>query len=154
MSHRSVFPACDPHTETDFERVANLPDESLPQMVDVTPPGVYFGYAQISARRSDGTTSDTLDEGRTKVHPMVMSLGWNPFYKNEKLTAVRHYPAVPASLSPHLLCFGMQEIHIMHPFDSDFYGHEMKAIVLGYIRPELNYTSRGAHPLILPIGRC
>jgi len=33
----------------------------------------------------------------------------------------------------------------MHPFNSDFYGHEMKAIVLGYIRPELNYTSRGAH---------
>ena len=32
----------------------------------------------------------------------------------------------------------------MYPFDADFYGHEMKAIVLGYIRPELDYTSRGA----------
>ena len=31
----------------------------------------------------------------------------------------------------------------MHPFDADFYGHEMKAIVLGYIRPELDYTTRG-----------
>jgi hypothetical protein len=39
----------------------------------------------------------------------------------------------------------MQEIHIMHPFNADFYGHEMKAIVLGYIRPELDYTSRGSY---------
>ena len=36
-----------------------------------------------------------------------------------------------------------QEIHIMHDFKSDFYGHEMKVIVLGYIRPELDYISRG-----------
>jgi len=104
---------------------ANLPDDSLPQMVDVTPPGVYFGYAQVSPRcsdnRVDGPSSGTLGEDQTQVHPMVMSLGWNPFYKNEKLTA---------------------EIHIMHPFDADFYGHEMKAVVLGYIRPELDYTSR------------
>ena len=31
----------------------------------------------------------------------------------------------------------------MHPFNADFYGHQMKAIVLGYIRPELDYTTRG-----------
>lgn len=31
----------------------------------------------------------------------------------------------------------------MHEFDSDFYGFEMRAIVLGYIRPELDYISRG-----------
>lgn len=32
----------------------------------------------------------------------------------------------------------------MHNFKSDFYGQYMKALVLGYIRPELDYTSRGA----------
>ena len=93
MPHRSVFSMCGPCTETDSGWIANLPDESLPQMVDVTPLGVYFGYAQISARRSDnhvdGPSSGELDEEQTKVHPMVMSLGRNPFYKNEKLTAVR-----------------------------------------------------------------
>ena len=31
----------------------------------------------------------------------------------------------------------------MHAFQSDFYGHEMRAVVLGYIRPELDYISRG-----------
>lgn len=41
----------------------------------------------------------------------------------------------------------IKEIHIMHDFSSDFYGHEMRAVVLGYIRPELDYTSRGHHLL-------
>jgi riboflavin kinase len=31
----------------------------------------------------------------------------------------------------------------MHEFNSDFYGCDMKALVLGYIRPELDYISRG-----------
>lgn len=28
-------------------------------------------------------------------------------------------------------------------YEHDFYGHEMSVVVLGYIRPELDYTSRG-----------
>ncbi|KAH9077407.1 riboflavin kinase, partial [Lactarius deliciosus] len=90
---------------------ANLPDESITPMTSVCKPGVYFGYAQVYG----------LSEQEGKVHPMVMSLGWNPFYKNERLTAV-----------------------FMHEFKSDFYGHDMQAVVLGYIRPELDYTSREA----------
>jgi len=31
----------------------------------------------------------------------------------------------------------------MHEFNADFYGRDMQAVVLGYIRPELDYTSRG-----------
>jgi hypothetical protein len=37
----------------------------------------------------------------------------------------------------------------MHEFASDFYDHELQAIVLGYIRPELDYTSLGDVPLSL-----
>ncbi|KAI0370203.1 riboflavin kinase [Pilatotrama ljubarskyi] len=96
---------------------ANLPDESITPMSSVTDTGVYYGYAQVS-REKDGKVLLPEEDGR--VLPMVMSLGWNPFYKNERMTA---------------------EIHIMHNFAADFYGHEMKAIVLGYIRPELDYTS-------------
>lgn len=33
----------------------------------------------------------------------------------------------------------------MHDFGSDFYGHEMNSVVLGYIRPELDYVSRGTY---------
>ncbi|KAJ3515438.1 hypothetical protein NMY22_g14452 [Coprinellus aureogranulatus] len=97
---------------------ANLPDESITPMSSVANTGVYYGYAQVVTEPTDGFKLEDV-----KVLPMVMSLGWNPFYKNEKLTA---------------------EIHIMHDFDKDFYGYEMRAIVLGYIRPELDYVSREA----------
>jgi len=97
---------------------ANLPDDSITPMSSVTKTGVYYGYAQISPERDGQIILPERDRG---VMPMVMSLGWNPFYKNERMTA---------------------EIHLMHDFDADFYGHEMKALVLGYIRPELDYTSR------------
>ncbi|GBE79409.1 riboflavin kinase [Sparassis latifolia] len=99
---------------------ANFPDESILPMSSVTQTGVYFGYAQVS-REKDGKI--VLPEEDAKVLPMVMSLGRNPFYKNKMLTA---------------------EIHLMHDFQSDFYGHEMKAVVLGYIRPQLDYISREA----------
>lgn len=71
--------------------------------------GVYYGYARVSCD----------DEG---VYPMVMSIGWNPFYKNQHKTI---------------------ELHIVHAYDADFYGKQMRAIVLGYIRPELDYISTG-----------
>jgi riboflavin kinase len=32
----------------------------------------------------------------------------------------------------------------MHDFRSDFYGYDMQAVILGYIRPELDYTSKGS----------
>jgi riboflavin kinase len=64
--------------------VANLPDESLPAMSNVTEPGVYYGFAQISA--SGG--QEPIAQEDLAVFPMVMSLGWNPYYKNERMTAV------------------------------------------------------------------
>jgi len=49
--------------------------------------GVYYGYAQVipPAEKVAAFSSEDLI-----VLPMVMSLGWNPFYKNEQLTAVRY----------------------------------------------------------------
>ncbi|KAJ8518366.1 hypothetical protein ONZ45_g4554 [Pleurotus djamor] len=99
---------------------ANLPDESIEPLSSVARTGVYYGYAQVIPTKGSNTN---LREADIRVLPMVMSLGWNPFYGNKQLTA---------------------EIHIMHDFASDFYGLEMRAVVLGYIRPELDYTSREA----------
>ncbi|KAG5646433.1 hypothetical protein DXG03_003483 [Asterophora parasitica] len=99
---------------------ANLPDESITPISTVAKTGVYYGYAQIIPPKDRDTQLRPED---IKVLPMVMSLGWNPFYKNKQLTA---------------------EIHILHDFQSDFYGLELRAVVLGYIRPELDYTSREA----------
>ena len=47
--------------------------------------GIYFGFAQVLPRKG---SEHTLSEEDRKVHPMVMSLGWNPFYKNERMSAV------------------------------------------------------------------
>jgi riboflavin kinase len=51
---------------------------------------------------------------------MVMSIGYNPFYKNTVRSA---------------------EVHVMHKFEKDFYGSEMRLVLLGYIRPEYDYVS-------------
>lgn len=51
---------------------------------------------------------------------MVMSIGWNPFYKN----TVRSV-----------------EIHIIHKFAEDFYNASMNVSILGFIRPEKDYDN-------------
>jgi len=71
---------------------ANLPDDSIIPISTVAKTGVYYGYAQVLPplhRRSEFNQEDL------EVLPMVMSLGWNPFYKNKQLTAVSR-----ASLAP------------------------------------------------------
>ena len=121
---------------TDLYHLANLLDDSIIPMSSVTKAGVYYGFAQVSRER-DGKT--ILPEEDGTVLPMVMSLGWNPFYKNERMSAVRTMCVDPTTTTDLLV----KEIHVMHDFGNDFYGHDMKVMVLGYIRPELDYVSRG-----------
>lgn len=52
---------------------------------------------------------------------MVMSIGYNPFYKNTVRSA---------------------EVFIMNRFEKDFYGAWMRISIDGYIRPELDYVDR------------
>ncbi|XP_067208040.1 riboflavin kinase isoform X2 [Linepithema humile] len=66
--------------------------------------GIYYGWASL----------------RGEVHKMVASIGWNPYYKNEKKS---------------------MEVHILHKFQNDFYGEELKVIIAGYIRPERDFSS-------------
>lgn len=50
---------------------------------------------------------------------MVMSIGYNPFYKNTVRSA---------------------EVHVLHKFEKDFYGSEMAISILAFIRPEYDYV--------------
>ncbi|RPA90069.1 riboflavin kinase [Choiromyces venosus 120613-1] len=84
--------------------------------------GVYYGYAGLDLPTTT-TASDDDERGGSKVFPMVMSIGWNPFYKN----SVRSV-----------------EVHIIHTFPKDFYGVRMNLVVLGFIRPEFDYVSKEA----------
>uniref|UniRef100_A0A0E0IQF7 riboflavin kinase n=1 Tax=Oryza nivara TaxID=4536 RepID=A0A0E0IQF7_ORYNI len=54
------------------------------------------------------------------IYKMVMSIGWNPYFDNTEKT-----------IEPWLL----------HDFGEDFYGEELRLIIVGYIRPEANFPS-------------
>lgn len=69
--------------------------------------GVYYGYCSLSST--------------SRIYPQVMSIGWNPFYKN----TVRSV-----------------EVHVLEKFDADFYGAHMNLVILGFIRPEYDYVSK------------
>lgn len=60
---------------------------------------------------------------------MVMSIGYNPFYKNTVRSA---------------------EVHVLHKFGADFYGAQMRLLLLGYVRDELDYS--GLEALIKDIN--
>lgn len=59
-------------------------------------------------------------EKEIAVYPMVMSIGWNPYYKNEVRSV---------------------EVHIIHKFKHDFYNALMNLTIAGFIRQEQNYDS-------------
>ncbi|TPX35340.1 riboflavin kinase [Synchytrium microbalum] len=84
---------------------ANLPESEAEIAGKVIDSGIYYGLASLDAEST--------------VYPMVMSFGWNPYYKNVKRT---------------------MEVHIMHKFPQDFYDREMRIIILGHIRPEQDYS--------------
>ncbi|XXG95446.1 Transcriptional regulator of nonfermentable carbon utilization [Hypoxylon texense] len=60
---------------------------------------------------------------RWQIYPMVMSIGYNPFYKNAVRSA---------------------EVHVLHAFGADFYGAPMRLLILGFVRDERDYASLDA----------
>ncbi|KAL2069455.1 hypothetical protein VTL71DRAFT_14134 [Oculimacula yallundae] len=125
---------------------ANIPVDTTP-WIETAESGVYFGWASLllppshpSLSAPSSTTSSqpsttltsslatiptpsppssALDKG-WRVYPMVMSIGFNPFYKNTVRSA---------------------EVHVMQKFEKDFYGAEMRVLLLGFVRKELDYVS-------------
>jgi riboflavin kinase len=83
-------------SDSNTSTTANLPDESVLAMSNVTQTGVYYGYARIST--SNG--QDPIMEEDKGVFPMVMSLGVNPYYNNKSMTAVSlHLPHISSCLT-------------------------------------------------------
>ena len=83
---------------------ANLDMDQLGDRAKALDAGIYFGTATL----------------KDAVYPTVVSVGWNPFYKNEKKTI---------------------EAHLLHKFDQDFYDERLFVNLLGYLRPEANFES-------------
>ncbi|XP_028269271.1 riboflavin kinase [Parambassis ranga] len=84
---------------------ANFPDSVVDNLPADISTGIYYGWACI---------------GNGDVHKMVMSIGWNPYYKNTKKS---------------------METHVIHTFKEDFYGEILSVVLVGYIRPERSFDS-------------
>ncbi|XP_030049584.1 riboflavin kinase [Microcaecilia unicolor] len=87
-----------------------IPTANFPEhVVDSLPPdlntGIYYGWGSVA---------------NGGIHKMVMSIGWNPYYKNIKKS---------------------METHLIHPFKEDFYGEMLSVVIVGYIRPEKSFDS-------------
>lgn len=76
--------------------------EKLPEDLDC---GIYYGLAKVN---------------NSPLYNAVLSIGWNPFYQNDKKSL---------------------ETHILHNFEGDFYGANLKLVILGHIRPERDFLS-------------
>ncbi|XP_007441922.1 riboflavin kinase [Python bivittatus] len=89
-------------------RTANFSEGVVDSFPSDISTGIYYGWACV---------------GSGDVHKMVLSIGWNPYYKNVKKSV---------------------ETHIIHTFKEDFYGEILSIIIVGYIRPEQNFDSLDA----------
>ncbi|KAF1850121.1 riboflavin kinase [Cucurbitaria berberidis CBS 394.84] len=69
------------------------------------------------------TSSTNTADSKTTIYPTVLSIGYNPYYKNSQRSI---------------------EIHILHNFPADFYGATLSLVILGFIRPEYDYVSKDA----------
>ncbi|KAH8857965.1 Riboflavin kinase isoform 2 [Schistosoma japonicum] len=56
--------------------IANLEEFIVDQIPDSVKNGIYFGWAKLN---------------NTPVYKMVMSIGWNPYFKNAKRSMVRNF---------------------------------------------------------------
>ncbi|KAJ3474477.1 hypothetical protein NLG97_g9827 [Lecanicillium saksenae] len=99
---------------------ANLPVDAAvtPWIGDITS-GVYFGYASLQLAPSHPEHAPASSSSFS-VFPMVMSIGYNPFYKNTVRSA---------------------EVHVLHKFSQDFYDAHMRLLITGFIREEKDYKS-------------
>ncbi|KAL4218444.1 hypothetical protein ACF0H5_023179 [Mactra antiquata] len=84
---------------------ANFPLDVVQRLPEEIVGGVYYGWASV-------------DDG--PIFKMVMSIGWNPYYKNTVKS---------------------METHIIHKFKEDFYGSNLKVCMCGYLRTMRSFDS-------------
>jgi riboflavin kinase / FMN hydrolase len=87
---------------------ANLDAAVLTEALAEAVTGIYSGWASVGEDPA--------------VYPMVMSVGFNPVFKNEQKTC-----------EPWLLTDAFE--------GKDFYGQELRVLVVGYVRPERDFGS-------------
>ncbi|KAJ5605833.1 hypothetical protein N7510_008614 [Penicillium lagena] len=101
---------------------ANIPVDDLSEKYPDLMTGVYYGVVALDPTKFKYEGQETE---KPTILPAVLSIGYNPFYKNTVRSVVR----------PTTLC---QTKFQRLP---DFYGTPLHLLILGYIRPEYDYVS-------------
>ncbi|KAK1265793.1 hypothetical protein QJS04_geneDACA000096 [Acorus gramineus] len=78
------------------------------------------GFSDVLSEHASGVYFGWAGLSDRGIYKMVMSIGWNPYFDNTEKT-----------IEPWLL----------HEFNEDFYGEELRLVIVGYIRPEANFPS-------------
>ncbi|GKV08957.1 hypothetical protein SLEP1_g20526 [Rubroshorea leprosula] len=78
------------------------------------------GHSSLLSEHPSGVYFGWAGLSTRGVYKMVMSIGWNPYFNNAEKT-----------IEPWLL----------HEFNEDFYGEELRLVIVGYIRPEANFST-------------
>ncbi|KAL4885344.1 riboflavin kinase-domain-containing protein [Aspergillus karnatakaensis] len=140
---------------------ANIPvdglEEVLPAELGV---GVYFGVVALDpatapAEAGPATNGDAQqvrerkrERENAEILPAVLSIGYNPFYKNKTRSIEIHILPPLTSPSPTATAAATTpstetpktKFHKL----PDFYGTKLNLLMLGFIRPEYDYVSVGA----------
>ncbi|KAL2819911.1 riboflavin kinase-domain-containing protein [Aspergillus cavernicola] len=128
---------------------ANIPvdglEEVLPEELGV---GVYFGVVALDPETAPGAGSEAggvdghgKETGSARILPAVLSIGYNPFYKNKTRSIEIHILPSLTSPSPTATASQQQETKVKFHKLPDFYGTKLNLLMLGYIRPEYDYVS-------------
>ncbi|KAL1955364.1 hypothetical protein VTO42DRAFT_8646 [Malbranchea cinnamomea] len=118
---------------------ANIPADGLSAYPDLQS-GVYYGVAALDPARfnhgPDGAPR-TKTPARATIFPCVLSIGYNPFYKNTVRSVEIHILPHLSPTSPPSTSDGRPKFHHF----PDFYGTPLNLLILGHIRPEYDYVS-------------
>lgn len=133
--------------------------------------GVYYGVVALDPATAPApSSSDSTSGDAAPILPAVLSIGYNPYYKNKTRSIVSFVYSLLRYLFVHrpdvdtfLFSSIKQEIHIMPSLTlpsptapseekekvkfhklPDFYGTKLNLLMLGYIRPEYDYVSMEA----------
>ncbi|GIJ82560.1 riboflavin kinase [Aspergillus pseudoviridinutans] len=122
---------------------ANIPAEGLADCPDLQI-GVYYGVVALDPAKfqyQEGEGSSTAGaDARTTILPAVLSIGYNPFFKNKTKSVEVHVMPPLSSPSPTAEGAGAAG-QVKFNTLPDFYGTQLKLLILGYIRPEYDYVS-------------
>ncbi|PLB50456.1 putative riboflavin kinase [Aspergillus steynii IBT 23096] len=113
---------------------ANIPADGLSDYPDLQV-GVYYGVVALDPSKFAYAAEPSTS---TNILPAVLSIGYNPFYKNTTRSVEIHI--MPPLSSPSPTATG-EPGHVRFHKLPDFYGTNLNLLILGYIRPEYDYVS-------------